>query len=576
MRNTKDKNLTFHKMLTSAGKNPPEIPWEEYPRPLLKRNSFFCLNGEWDFCVQAADGKKVFDGKITVPFPPESLLSGVDRVFDEENTLIYRKKFTLPQGFNKGRVLLHFGAVDQIAKVYVNGELVAEHTGGYIPFSADITSVLEEENEITVGVKDNLSTFVLPYGKQCKNRGGMWYTPVSGIWQTVWVESVPQKYIQGVLAEVLTSGVKFKIDGVKKADITVTTPDGEIFAQTENGEVFVKLPNPVLWSPENPYLYDYTVKTDADEVGSYFAVRRLEIKSVDGIKRLCLNGKPYFFHGLLDQGYFSDGIFTPAAPSVYTQEIQRIKALGFNTLRKHIKIEPQIFYYECDRLGVIVWQDMVNNGDYKFLRDTALPTAGFIRRKDKNMHADEATRAAFLQAMEETVALLKAHPSICYWTVFNEGWGQFESEKAYHALKKLDDTRFIDTTSGWFQCGETDVDSRHVYFSKLKFKPAQKPIVLSEFGGCGFAVEGHIFNTFKSYGYGKCETRADFVKKIRQLYLKKIIPAVKNGLCASIYTQVSDVEDELNGLFTYDREVDKIKPEEFLDVSTALLNEMER
>ena len=291
---------------------------------------------------------------------------------------------------------------------------------------------------------------------------------------------------------------------------------------------------------------------------------------MDGKKRLCLNGKPYFFHGLLDQGYFSDGIFTPASPAAYTEEIERVKALGFNTLRKHIKVEPQIFYAECDRLGMIVWQDMINNGDYKYIRDTVLPTIGFIYKNDKRIHKNAQMRKVFLEAMEETVNLLRCHPCICLWTIFNEGWGQFDGGEAYKKLKALDDSRFIDTNSGWFQCGDSDVDSRHIYFRRLKAKNKNKPLIISEFGGYTYSVENHIFNTQNSYGYGACKTREEFVEKIRALYENEVIPIAKNGACASIYTQVSDVEDEVNGLFTYDREVAKIYPEEFADIANRL------
>ena len=564
------ENINFHKMLTRQGKEISDTPWSEYPRPMMKRESYLCLNGKWEFTVREKDGQGMYDGDILVPFPPESVLSGVDKVFPESATLYYRKKFTLPEGFQKHRVLLHFGAVDQAAKVYLNGVFLTEHVGGYTPFSVELTEYLREENELAVEVKDNLSQMVLPYGKQRQKRGGMWYTPVSGIWQTVWLESVPKEYIESVNADLVGSFVKISVRGVEKAIVKITTPEGEIAVETKNGAAEAELKNPELWSPENPYLYRYSVETEEDYVESYFAVRTLTIEEVNGVKRLCLNGKPYFFHGLLDQGYFSDGIFTPASPAVYTEEIERVKALGFNTLRKHIKIEPQIFYAECDRLGVLVWQDMVNNGDYKYVRDTVLPTIGFIWKWDKFIHRNKTMRQRFLSTMKETVDLLKCHPCICLWTIFNEGWGQFDSTKVYRMLKELDPTRFIDTASGWFRCGESDLDSRHIYFRKIQVKPAKKPIVISEFGGYTYSAEGHIFNTEKEYGYGACETREAFVEKIRALYLNEIVPAAKNGACGSIYTQVSDVEDEVNGLFTYDREVEKLKKEEFADIAELL------
>ena len=568
----KNQTQTFHKMLTKGGRDVTNLPWEEYPRPALCRESYFCLNGEWQFSVKNARGEGEYDGKILVPFPPESTLSGVDRVFDEDVTLIYSRSFVLPSDMDEvsGKILLHFGAVDQFAKVYVNGKLLCEHIGGYMPFSVDITSALQAENELVVEVKDELSQLMLPYGKQCRKRGGMWYTPVSGIWQTVWLERVPKRYISSLNADVVGSFVKISVGGVKNATAKIATPNGEMLLKTDNGEFVFTLEKPTYWSPENPYLYHYVVETEEDVVKSYFAVRTLTIEEVEGKKRLCLNGKPYFFHGLLDQGYFSDGIFTPATPETYKEEIARVKALGFNTLRKHIKIEPQIFYAECDRQGMIVWQDMINNGDYKYVRDTVLPTIGFIWKWDKFIHRNQEMRKAFLEGMEETVQLLKCHPCICLWTIFNEGWGQFESTKAYRLIKSMDDTRFIDSTSGWFQGGESDVNSRHIYFRKIKAKPHKKPTIISEFGGYTYSVEGHIFNPNQEYGYGTCKTREEYVERLRGVYQKEIIPAAKMGVCASIYTQVSDVEDEVNGLFTYDREVEKIYPDEFSDIIAQL------
>ncbi len=549
-----------------------EIPWDIYPRPKLKRNSYICLNGKWDFGVKGADGSVSFDKQILVPFCPESALSGIQTVYPPKTVSVYRKVFSIPENFNEGRVLLHFGGVDQSSKVFVNGNLVCENNNGYIPFSVDITAQLTNDIEIVVEVTDDLTDKSFPYGKQRIDRGGMWYTPVSGIWQTVWIESVPDEYIKNIKTDVKGSSVKITLDGATTASVKVYTPDGEIEQTTDNGEFNLDIPSPVFWDTENPYLYYYEITAGKDRVISYFALRELSVKTVNGVKRLCLNGKPIFFHGLLDQGYFSDGIFTPASPKAYTDEILKVKALGFNTLRKHIKIEPQFFYYECDRLGMLVWQDMVNNGDYKFIRDTALPTLGFIRKNDRRLHKNKLSREKFVTAMIKTVELLKEHPCICYWTIFNEGWGQFNGDENYKLLKSLDDTRFIDATSGWFINKLSDVVSRHIYFGKIKFKPKDRPLVLSEFGGAGYRVDGHVSNEERSYGYSKCVTREDFVKKTRELYIDYIIPAVKDGLCGAIYTQVSDVEDEINGLFTYDRKVDKLLPDEFNDISRAVYN----
>lgn len=524
-------------------------PWPEYPRPTLRRASFFNLNGEWEFSV----GEPSFDRRIRVPFPPESLLSGIHEVFAEDAPLFYRRRFSLPQGFVRSRVLLHFGAVDQTAEVWLNGVRLGEHVGGYAPFTFDITGALQGENELRVRVEDHLSGHVLPYGKQKRNRGGMWYTPVSGIWQTVWLESVPEEYVRAVCFTTQENHVTVQIDGVSDGTLHV----GELSVGFRHGRADFFIENPRLWSPEEPYLYEVEIETAQETVQTYFALRSLEIRTVNGVKRLCLNGKPYFFHGVLDQGYWSDGLFTPASASCFDDDILAMKRLGFNTLRKHIKVEPELFYYACDRLGIVVFQDMVNNGNYSFLRDTALPTLGIRRRSDRRLHRDPETRAQFLSAMDGTVARLKKHPCICYWTIFNEGWGQFDGDRQYERLRALDSTRFIDTASGWFACQSNDVESLHIYFKPVKLPKSDKPISLSEFGGYSYKPEGHVFNTEKTYGYRFFKEQAAFMDALEKLYLDEIVPSRDAGLCAAIYTQLSDVEDETNGLLSYDRAVCK-------------------
>jgi beta-galactosidase/beta-glucuronidase len=340
--------------------------------------------------------------------------------------------------------------------------------------------------------------------------------------------------------------------------------------------VTIQPESPHLWSPEDPYLYFFRIVTEQDTVTSYFAIRTIETQVIKGIPRLCLNGKPYFFHGLLDQGYWPDGLFTPAAPECYANDILAMKRLGFNTLRKHIKVEPEEFYYQCDKLGMVVFQDMVNNGRYSFIRDTALPTIGVQTLNDKNLHRDPATREAFLRGMEATVKQLRNHPCILYWTIFNEAWGQFDSDHVYHHLRKLDDTRWIDSTSGWFRRKETDVDSYHVYFKPVKLRAGDKPLVLSEFGGYSYKPEGHVFNTEQTFGYKKFADEDKFAAAVEKLYYDEIVPAAKNGLCAAIYTQVSDVEDETNGLLSYDRKVEKLEAEMMIPVAKALQEAMER
>ena len=545
-----------------------ETPWQVYPRPQMKRDSYVNLNGRWDFTVSPVpELPETYDKEILVPFCPESQLSGLKFHPEDGNYLFYRRRFTLPEGFRKNRVLLHFGAVDQETEVYVNQKPVGSHIGGYDAFVLDITDALEAENELVVRVKDDLRTPRLPYGKQTLNRGGMWYTPVSGIWQTVWLESVPQSYIAGLSIENRGASVTISVTPPLSGKVLVAGL-GEF--PLENGSVTILPENPRWWNPEDPYLYEFSVETEQDRIESYFALRTLDIQKVDGVLRLCLNGVPYFFHGLLDQGYWPDGLLTPPAPESYADDILAMKALGFNTLRKHIKVEPEQFYYDCDRLGMVVFQDMVNNGHYSFLRDTALPTVGLQTLPDRYLHRDRATRQAFYDAAEKTVRQLKNHPSICYWTIFNEGWGQFDSDNVFIWFKKLDDTRFVDATSGWFRRKLSDVDSRHVYFKDIKLCPGEKPLVLSEFGGYSYKPEGHVFNVEKTYGYGKFENPEEFIQAVEKLYREQVVPAYEKGLCAAIYTQVSDVEDETNGILSYDRKVTKLPADRMQAIAQML------
>ncbi len=564
----KQASTELIQLLTPWGEKVEEQPWNVYPRPQLRRDSFLCLNGKWTLWAEG-----VTEGEeILVPFPPESILSGIGRHMGDAPRLRYERRFVLPADFIKTRVLLHFGGVDQIARVFLNGKSLGTHAGGYDAFSFDVTDALTDgENLLLVEVEDDLDSHVLPWGKQKNRRGGMWYTPVSGIWQTVWMESVPAEYIQSLRIKADTEAVEIRVEGVREGRILVTNPDGIKEYSLVDGRARIAPQAPRLWSPEDPYLYEFEILTREDHIRSYFALRSVDVREINGIPRICLNGKPYFFHGLLDQGYYSDGIYTPASPACYEFDICSMKELGFNTLRKHIKVEPEQFYYDCDRLGMIVFQDLVNNGDYSFLRDTALPTVGIQRLNDKRMHRDPATRAAFLEGMERTVAQLFNHPCILYWTIFNEGWGQFDGETAYHKMKKLDNSRVIDTVSGWFAGASSDVESLHVYFKPVKLKKGCiRPLVLSEFGGYSYKPEGHVFNPKNTYGYRFFKDRKAFEDALVTLYETEIIPARERGLCASIYTQVSDVEDETNGLLSYDRRVCKVDGERMRTIARAL------
>lgn len=561
-------------LYTEEGENLSAVNETFYPRPTMVRNSFLSLDGEWLLSV-TENGKSLYDGNIRVPFPPESLLSGVHRVFSEKASLLYEKEFTLPEGFLRNRVILYFDAVDQIATVRLNGTVLGTHIGGYDRFSFDITPYLSEKNTLTVSVLDRLSDAVLPYGKQKRKRGGMWYTPISGIWQSVWLESVPETYVKKISVETSLCDATLVFDGIREGVLTLKD-SGETFT-VKDGRVTVTPETVRLWSPETPYLYHYTLQAEGDEIASYFALRTVSVgKDKNGTPRLFLNGKPYFFHGVLDQGYFPDGLLTPASPSLYTKDIEAMKSLGFNMLRKHIKKEAEYFYYECDRLGMAVFQDMVNNGRYSFLFDTALPTLGLKKLDDRRRHRNKPQRKAFLSEAEKTVNAVRNHPSVVYYTVFNEGWGQFSADEVMRVFRQFDSTRIIDATSGWFWQKDSDVDSLHVYFKPVRVTPSDRPVVLSEFGGYSYKPEGHVSNTKKTYGYRLFSDREKFEAAVSELYRNEVIPAVKNGLSADVYTQVSDIEDETNGFLSYDRKVLKVDPDLMQKIATELFSEFQK
>ncbi|MBQ7356571.1 MAG: glycoside hydrolase family 2 [Clostridia bacterium] len=538
-----------------------DLPLSDYPRPTMVRDSYISLNGEWDFAVTTdADADFDYTEKILVPYPPESRLSGYNRAIPRDGVMHYRRSFTLDDGFIRDRVLLHIDAADCISDVYVNGNHAAHNEGGYLPFSADITDFLEDgENELCIDVSDSLSP-IYPYGKQKEKRGGMWYTPTSGIWQSVWLESVPEGYIHSLKITQCMKYAEIEVVGIDKPK-TLTLDDGSVYNFSD--DTVRVIPKEIrLWSPEDPHLYNFTLKCGEDEVKGYFALREIGTRTVNGKKRLTLNGKPYLFNGLLDQGYFPDGLFLPATYDGFRDDILYAKALGFNTLRKHIKIEPEIFYHLCDKLGMVVFQDMVNNSTYSFLRDTALPTIGMKRFPDSILHRSKRSRAIFEEHMLKTIERLYNFPSVLYYTIFNEGWGQFSADEMYEVAKRADPTRIYDSTSGWFWQRLSDVDSHHVYFKpiRLKDKRSEKPIVISEFGGYSLRISGHLFGD-DNYGYKLFKTKEELQEAFIRLYDKEVRLAIQRGATAFIYTQVSDIEDETNGVLTYDRQIKKLDPE---------------
>ncbi len=532
--------------------------WQKYyPRPQMRRSSFFSLCG----------GAWTLDGQpIAIPFPPQSALSGFSGTVGEQ--LHYLCRFTLPEGFCKQdeRVLLHLGAVDQMAGVKVNGVQVAYHEGGYLPFTAEVTRALRSgENLLEVNAVDRLERD-LPYGKQSKSPGGMWYTPVSGIWQSVWLEAVPDRYIRALRITPDLTGFDLMVDSDEaECEVQVRMGGAEVakvvFPLTgQPRRIDIPEEQRYLWTPEEPALYDLVIRAGKDTVRSYAALRTVEIREDrGGVPRVCLNGQPLFMNAVLDQGYFPDGIFLPETPEEFERDVRRMKVLGFNMLRKHVKIEPECFYHACDRLGMLVMQDMVSSGPYSWLMDTALPTIGF--KWTPHLPLRPRCKAYYEQTARETIAHLYNHPCIIAYTIFNEGWGQFEADRMYRLLKELDPTRFYDAASGWFEPKETDVDSRHVYFRNKRLKPGKRPLFLSECGGYTRAIEGHRWNPEKTYGYGKTETAEQLTDAIALMYARMVEPAIAAGLCGVVYTQLSDVEEEINGLYTYDRQVCKVDPE---------------
>ena len=544
----------------------------EYPRPQMERDSYLNLNGIWEYAITKADEEyKGADGNILVPFSPETALSGVGRSLRPTETLWYSRCFTLPDGFNRGRVLLHFGAVDQEAEVCLNGRLLGSHSGGYLPFSFDITDALADgENELTVKVRDVSDTSCHSRGKQKTKRGGIWYTPQSGIWQTVWCESVPKQYIAALHITPLYDESSVEICAIPSysaLDLPCIVRVGDVVQHGFAGRpIRVSMEGFRPWSPEQPNLYDFEVRMGDDCVKSYFAMRKFGVgKDENGISRLFLNGKPYFHSGVLDQGYWPESLYTPPSDEAMVYDIETMKAMGFNMLRKHIKVEPLRWYYHCDRLGMLVWQDMINGGGKYRVTTISAPliTGKHLKDGEANYRRfgreDEAGRQAYYEELEDMVTLLYNTPSVAMWVPFNEGWGQFDAAEAVKRILAMDTSRTIDHASGWHDQGIGDVQSLHVYFRPYRFKPDKlgRAVLLTELGGYNCRINGHSFNK-KDFGYKKFESTEELLKAYRDLYEKEIIPAKEQGLAATVYTQLSDVEDELNGLLTYDRAVEKL------------------
>lgn len=562
-------------------------PLPEYPRPQLVRDSYLSLNGAWDYAITAADAGRpnTWDGQILVPFSPESPLSGVERTLAPDQLLWYRRDLELPAGFLRDRVILHFGAVDQSCEVYVNGTLVGGHRGGYLPFSFDITHALSDgRGELVVRVTDTTDTASESRGKQVSSPGGIWYTPQSGIWQSVWIESVPAVSVAGVRVEADLPG--------EAITVTVLGDEGEALVRvlSEGREVasirtptstpaHVALPGARVWSPTDPFLYDVEVTLGDDRVRSYFGMRSITVqRDASGTARVHLNGEPHVQAGLLDQGYWPDGLYTAPSDEALIWDITFAQSMGFTMLRKHIKIEPARWYYHCDRLGMLVWQDMVNGGSRYSPAVITTPAVTPLRLNDRHhrwfARADADGRAQYLAELDETVEHLRVFPSIVVWVPFNEGWGQFDALTAARRVRELDASRLVDHASGWHDQGGGDFRSLHVYFRRFRVRRAwargPRALALTEFGGYSLPVAGHR-STVREFGYRRYRRPEDFWAAIRRLWTHELEPAILGGpLVAFVYTQLSDVEDEVNGLVTYDREVIKVPIAEMRELNERL------
>jgi len=564
-----------------AGDVAPQNPLPEYPRPQMVRDRWQNLNGFWQYAVRGKDAEhpKVWDGRILVPFSAESLLSGVRRRVGSRKMLWYRRTFDVPDDWSGQRLLVHFGAVDWQATVWLNGTELGSHQGGYDPFSIDITEALrdDQEQEIVVAVWDPTNDGPQPRGKQTKSPSGIWYTPVTGIWQTIWLEPLPQASIKrlrivpdaversvGITVETDRANanhhVELRVTGVSRVDESAST--SQLQASGKPSEpIKLKLGAEArLWSPSEPWLYEFeAVLVDTrnnrspDRVKSYFGLREIKLgQDKQGIDRLFLNGRPLFHFGPLDQGWWPDGLYTAPTDEALRYDIEATKRLGFNMARKHVKVEPARWYYWADKLGLMVWQDMPHGmqGDGR--------GANHVMHDKPDLDLPDETRQTFRRELRAMIDALHNHPSIVVWVPFNEGWGQHDTNDILQWTKQYDPTRLVDGPSGWADRGYGDLKDLHRYPGPDMFAPVSgRASVLGEFGGLGLPIEGHLWEARNNWGYRSYKSTPE-LEQAYEAVLKPLPDLIRRGLAAAVYTQTTDVEIEVNGILTYDRAIMKL------------------
>ena len=568
-----------------AAKIDPTNVLPEYPRPQMERAQWQNLNGLWDYAVTAKEGIKPsqYDGKILVPFAIESALSGVGRSFTENDALWYSREFSVPKEWKGKRILLNFGAVDWKTEVYVDGKLAGEHVGGYDPFSFDITDLLTKgkKHNLTVKVLDQTDKWYQPCGKQIMDPHGIWYTPVSGIWQTVWIEPVAETYIASFTTYPDVAGAKLgvdvKVENMQPGDVCrVQMYDGEVLAAEGHGyKDALWVTSPKLWSPDSPFLYDVKVQIlrkgqIVDEVKSYAAMREVTVaRDADGHKRMLLNGEPLFQYGPLDQGWWPDGLYTAPTDEALAFDIVKTKEFGYNMIRKHVKVEPARWYYHCDRLGMLVWQDMPSpkHGDNKW--------ANHEYEKGTDSQITPEGKANFYNEWAEIIKDFKNFPCIVVWVPFNESWGQFDTDDVVKFTREQDPSRLINYASGgnFYRCSGDILDLHNYPDPEMYLYDPAYINVLGEYGGIGLPLEGHLWQTDRNWGYVQYKNGDDVLDAYAR-YAEELIDLIRKGFAAAVYTQTTDVEGEVNGLMTYDRKVVKVDSERLSKINRTVIESM--